>query len=103
MEDWELDRKCEDAFRSRDHAEAVRLLPLVKEPRRIRNWTGIRVDRGIMRQHLLLVSLARPSQRLRILGGRRVDPPNIRRRWEGLASETIFPFTPLSEWFCWCV
>ena len=29
--DWELDRKCNDAFESGDHAEAVRLLPLVKE------------------------------------------------------------------------
>ena len=33
LEDW----KCRDAFRSRDHAEAVRLLPLVKEPHRIRD------------------------------------------------------------------
>ena len=41
MEDWGLDRKymkCRDAFRSGDHAEAVRLLPLVKEPHRIRPW-----------------------------------------------------------------
>ena len=33
LEDWQ----CEDAFRSGDHAEAVRLLPLVKEPHRIRD------------------------------------------------------------------
>ena len=28
-------RKCEDAFRSGDHAKAVQLLPLVKEPHQI--------------------------------------------------------------------
>ena len=41
MEDWGLDRKymkCRDAFRSGDHAKAVRLLPLVKEPHRMRHW-----------------------------------------------------------------
>ena len=35
---WELKWKCEDAFSRGDHAEAVRLLPLVKEPHRIRDW-----------------------------------------------------------------
>ena len=34
----DLIRKCGYAFKSEDHAEAVRLLPLVKEPRRIRGW-----------------------------------------------------------------
>ena len=29
-----LDQKCKNAFSRRDHAEAVRLLPLVKEPRK---------------------------------------------------------------------
>ena len=33
-------KECRDAFRTRDHAEAVRLLPLVKEPRQIRDWFG---------------------------------------------------------------
>ena len=41
MEDRELKLKCVDAFRTRDHAEAVRLLPLVKEPRRIWDWYRI--------------------------------------------------------------
>ena len=33
-----LDQKCKDAFRSGDHAEAIRLLPLVKKPHQIRDW-----------------------------------------------------------------
>ena len=36
MEDW----KCRYAFSSGDHAEAVRLLPLVKEPHQISSWSG---------------------------------------------------------------
>ena len=40
MAGWELNWKCKDAFRNGDHAEAVRLLPLVKEPHLIRDWSG---------------------------------------------------------------
>ena len=33
-----MDCKCRDAFENEDHAEAVRLLPLVKEPHEIWDW-----------------------------------------------------------------
>ena len=33
-----LEDKCWDAFRKGDHEEAVRLLPLVKEPNKIKRW-----------------------------------------------------------------
>ncbi|XP_019856240.1 PREDICTED: espin-like [Amphimedon queenslandica] len=40
-----LEDKCWDAFRNRDHKEAVRLLPLVKEPKKIKGlyivWDNI--------------------------------------------------------------
>ena len=38
MAGWEFKWKCEDTFRIGDHAEAVRLLLLVKEPHGIRDW-----------------------------------------------------------------
>ena len=39
-----LEDKCWDAFKYRDHEEAVRLLPLVKEPNKIKRRDYIRRD-----------------------------------------------------------